>query len=129
MPLPSPRTFSEIAISESTTSIATSPVASTAVAPVAGYVQRVMAAAGGTTTGTVAVTVSINGGSDIANGALNIVAGTGARAGIVVELPLVGGGATSGVTVNEGDQITFTPSGGIGASIGGAFGLVIRGIV
>jgi hypothetical protein len=129
MPLPSPRTFSELAISESTTSIATSPVNATAVAPVPGYVQRVMAAAGGTTTGTIAVAVSINGGSDIANSALTIAAGTGARAGTVVELPLVGAGATSGVFVNEGDQITFTPSGGTGASIGGAFGLVIRALV
>src|SRR5689334_8185946 len=100
MPLPSPRPFSEIAISESTTSIATSPVGATAVAPVAGYVQRVMAAAGGTTTGTITVAVSINGGADIAGGALTVAAGTGARAGTVIELPLVGAGATSGVAVN-----------------------------
>ncbi|OAF05459.1 hypothetical protein AYJ54_00710 [Bradyrhizobium centrolobii] len=83
-----------------------------------------MAAAGGTTTGTTTVTVTINGGSDIAGGALTIAAGTGARAGSVVEF--AGVGASSGVFVNEGDCITFTASGGTGASIPGAFALVIR---
>jgi hypothetical protein len=128
MPLPLPRPFFEQVVSESTTSIATTPVAVTAVAPVSGYVQRGMAAAGGTTTGTTTVAVTINGGSDIFNGALTIAAGTGARNNPSVELPLVGAGLTSGVYVNEGDCITFTPSGGTGASIPGAFGLVIRAL-
>jgi hypothetical protein len=44
----------------------------------------------------------------------------------VVELPLVGSGSTSGVWINEGDLVTFTPSGGTGSSIGGAFAMVIR---
>jgi hypothetical protein len=123
MPLQNPRPLNEAHICESTTSIATTPVAAAAIAPVAGYVQRVMAAAGGTTTGTTAVSVQINGGSDIAGGALTIAAGTGARAGTVVELALKGAGSTSGVYVNEGDFILFTPSGGTGASIPGAFGL------
>ena len=46
--------------------------------------------------------------------------------GTVVEVALVGAGSTSGVYINEGDCITFTPSGGGGASIPGAFALVIR---
>ena len=129
MAMPQPRPgISEYAICESTTSIATTPVAVSAIAPVAGYVQRGMAAAAGTTTGTVTVAVSINNGSDIFNSTLTVAAGSNARAGTVVELPLLGAGTTSGVFVNEGDCITFTPSGGTGASIGGAFSLVIRGL-
>jgi len=125
MALTKPRTNSEYPICESTTSIATTPVAMSAIAPVAGYIQRVMAASSGTTTGTITVAVTVNGGSDIAGGALTIAAGAGG-AGSVVELPLVG---ASAVWVNEGDLIVATPSGGTGSSIGGAFAAVIRGIV
>ena len=46
--------------------------------------------------------------------------------GVVQELALCGAGTTSGVHVNEGDNIVFTPSGGTGSSIGGAFTVVIR---
>ena len=122
------RPMSEVQVSESTTSIATTPVAAGALAPVCGYIQRVMAGAGGTTTGTITVTVTVNNGSDIANGALTIAAGSNARQGSTVELALNGAGTTSGVFVNEGDFITFTPSGGTGASIPGAFAAVIRAL-
>lgn len=125
MALTSNRPFSECYINESTTSIAATPVAVTAVAPVAGYVERGMAAAGGTTTGTIIVAVTINGGSDIFGSALTVAAGSNARAGSVVELPMVG---SSAVYVNEGDCITFTPSGGTGSTIPGAFALVIRAV-
>lgn len=126
MPLPKNRPLNEAEICESTTSIATTPIAATCIAPCAGYLQRVMAAAGATFTGTIAVTVAINGGSDVANSLLNLPAQTGAVAGVVVELALQGAGATSGVYVNEGDVIVFTPSGGTGASVQGAFAAVIR---
>jgi hypothetical protein len=126
MALTSNRPFSEIVAKASTSSIGATPVAGYAIAAVAGYVQRVMAAAGGTTTGTITVAVAINGGSDIANSALTIAAGSGVRAGSVVELPLVGAGSTSGVFVNEGDIISFTPASGGGSNIPGAFALVIR---
>lgn len=122
------RPMNEATVSEGTTSIATTPVVAQAVIPTAGYVQRVFAAAAGTTTGTVTVAVAINGGSDICNSLLTIAAGTGARAGSVVELGTTGAGSTDGVWVNEGDCVTFTPSGGTGATIGGAFTLVIRTI-
>lgn len=128
MPLQNPRPLNEAHICESTTSIAATPVAAGAIAPAAGYIQRGMAAAGGTTTGTITVAVAINGGSDIFGGALTVAAGTNARAGTVVELALQGAGATSGVYVNEGDFISFTPSGGTGSTIPGSFGLVIRTI-
>ncbi len=121
MTLPIPRPFADMALVESTTSIATSPVPAVMIAPRAGLIERVMAGAAGTTTGTIAVAVSVNGGSDITNGTLTIPAGTGARAGSVLEF------ATLDATpVNEGDVITFTPSGGTGSSIGGVFALVIR---
>jgi hypothetical protein len=121
MTLPTPRPFKDMPLCESTTSIATTPVGAAMIAPRAGIIERVMAAAGGTTTGTIAVAVAINGGSDITGGNLAIAAGTGARAASVYEL-----GATSGTPVNEGDLITFTPSGGTGASIPGAFVAIIR---
>ncbi|MCP1758026.1 hypothetical protein [Bradyrhizobium elkanii] len=124
MPLTVNRPFKDVAVCESTTSIATTPVIATGIAPSAGYVERVMAAAGGTTTGTIAVAVSINGGSDITGGALTIAAGSNARAASILEFP--GVGTASGISVNEGDFITFTPSGGTGASIPGAFVMVIR---
>jgi len=123
MPLTKDRPLNEVTLAESTTSIATSPVAVSAVVATAGHIQRVAAAAGGTTTGTIAVAVSVNGGADITGGNLTIPAGAGARNGAVYELPLVG---ASAVFVNEGDLITFTPSGGTGATIPGAFAAVIR---
>lgn len=126
MPLVKPRPLNEGIFASNTTSIGASPVACTAIATDSGWVQRVMAAAGGTTTGTVAVSITINGGSDITAGALTIAAGTGARAGSIMEFP--GVGSSSGVFVNEGDCVTFTPSGGGGASIPGAFALVVRSI-
>lgn len=126
MPLTKPRPLNEGVIATNTTSIATTPVAVTAIATDSGYVQRVMAAAGGTTTGTIAVAVSINGGSDITGGALTIAAASNARAGSIMEF--AGVGTSSGVYVNEGDCVTFTPSGGTGASIPGAFALVVRSI-
>jgi hypothetical protein len=123
------RPTNEAHMVEGTTSIATTPLAAQMAVPTAGYVERLMAAATGTTTGTITVAVTINAGvTDIANSALTIAAGTGARAATVVELPLVGAGTTSGVWVNEGDVLIFTPSGGTGASIGGAFTAVIRTI-
>jgi hypothetical protein len=106
-----------------TTSIATAPVAASCVITNAGYISRLTAAAGGTTTGTISVSVSVNGGSDITGGNLTVAAGTGARNGGVLELPVAIGTC---YFVNEGDQVSFVASGGTGASIPGAFGLVVR---
>lgn len=126
MPLIKPRPVMDVDFSCGTSSIGASPVAATAVATVSGFVQRVIAVAGGTTTGTIAVAVSINNGSDITGGGLTIAAASNARAGSVMEF--AGIGSASGVFVNEGDCIVFTPSGGGGASIQGAFALVVRSI-
>lgn len=123
MAYPKKQILKDVVLAESTTSIATTPVAAVAIAPISGTIVKVLAAAGGTTTGTTNVTVTVNGGSDIAGGNLNVAAGTGARNGAVVDLNKTNAGA---VTVVEGDIITFTPSGGTGASIPGAFVAVIR---
>lgn len=126
MPLIKPRPINDVDFSSSTSSIGATPVAGVTVATVSGFVQRVIAAAGGTTTGTIAVAVAINGGSDITAGGLTIAAGSNPRAGSVMEF--AGIGSASGVFVNEGDFISFTPSGGGGASIPGSFALVVRSI-
>lgn len=123
MGLPPKIPFSDVFLAEGTTSIATTPVPAVFVAPCAGILRKVYAAAGGTTTGTIAVAVTINAGADITGGNLNVAAGSNARPGSGLDLPKVGVGA---VMVNEGDMITFTPSGGTGASIPGAFAAVIR---
>lgn len=123
MTLPVNRPFKDIQLSESCTSIATTPVAAFFIAPTTGYIQRVLASAGGTTTGTIAVSVVVNAGSDITGGGLTIAAGTGARNNPAYTFPLTGANA---VHVIEGDFITFTPSGGTGSSIPGAFAVVIR---
>jgi hypothetical protein len=82
----------------------------------------VFAAAGGTTTGTITVAVTINGGSDICGSALTIAAGSGNSGSSVFNVAPTG---ANSVTVQEGDFILFTPSGGTGASINGSFALVI----
>jgi hypothetical protein len=114
----------EVALTEGTTSIATAPVAAQVTVPVAGMVQRLYATASGTTTGTITVAVAVNGGSDITSGGLTIAAGTGSRGNLPFEFAAIG--STIGPSVSEGDVLTFTPSGGTGASIGGAFTAIIR---
>src|SRR3974390_478543 len=107
------RPWNEIAHCEGTTSIATTPVAAQIICTNAGYLERVFASAAGTTTGTITVAVSLNGGSDLCNSLLLIPAGTGARAGASYEWPMniSVGQTTSPTYINEGDTITFTPSG------------------
>lgn len=122
MALPSNFPFSDVVLSEGSTSIATSPVPAVMVATCPGILRKVFGASNGTTTGTITIAVSINGGSDITGGALTIAAGAGGN-NPGLDLPKVGANANY---VNEGDIITFTPSGGTGASIAGAFSAVIR---
>lgn len=120
------RPLNDVDFSAATTSIGATPVAGNTTATVSGFVQRIVASAAGTTTGTIAIAVSINNGSDITGGGLTIAAGSNPRAGSVMEFAM--NGASSGVFVNEGDNIVFTPSGGGGASIPGSFALVVRSI-
>ena len=120
------RPYNDVCLMEGTTSVATTPVNVTMVAPCSGYIQRVVGAVGGTTSGTITTTVVVNGGSDICGGNFTIAAGTGARAGVIYELALIGAGVTGGVAVNEGDCIVFSPTGGTGNTIQGGFCCVIR---
>ena len=125
MALSTPRPFNELSLAESTTSIAASPVAMLFAAPCHGYLQRGSAVSGGTTTGTITVAVTVNGGSDVFAGALTIAAGTGPVNNGSVTLPLTG---VNAVFVKEGDAIVATPSGGTGASISGAVTLTFRSL-
>jgi hypothetical protein len=123
MSLPSNKPpMGDVFLAEGTTSIATSPVVASIVSPVSGILRKVFAASNGTTTGTITVAVAVNGGSDVTGGQLKIAAGAGGN-NPGLDLPKVG---ASTVMVNEGDVISFTPSGGTGASIPGAFTAVIR---
>lgn len=103
-----------------TASVGTTPVAAYCVAPFKGYVVRTYGVLEGTiTTAPAAIAVAINGGANI--GALSIavgVAGTAAE-----DTP-----SASEVNrwVNQGDVISFTPSGATGASIPATFHAVIR---
>lgn len=115
--------FADVLLAEGTTSIATTPVPAVFVSPCAGMLRKVYAGAGGTTTGTIAVAVTINAGSDITGGNLTIAAGSNARSASSIDFPKVG---VSEIAVSEGDFITVTPSGGTGSSIPGAFAIVIR---
>lgn len=123
MPLNNPHPFSDVYLSASTLSISLTPAPASVVSPVAGILVAVLAAADGTTAGTAAIAVSINGGADVTGGGLTVPAGTGARNNPAFPLSKVG---IHVVEVSEGDVITFTPSGGTSATIPGSFAAVIR---
>jgi hypothetical protein len=117
MPVPVPRPLSDgSTVYARTTSIGASPVAGNTVAIEKGRIQRVFVFSEGASTGTITITVAING---VTVGTVVFTGGANARA--VVEF------APSGeVEVVEGDLITFTPSGGGGATIPGHFYAIIR---
>jgi hypothetical protein len=121
MSLPNVRPVNEWTIDTYCSSIGATPAPVSVVAPVKGRITRTLAVSNGTTTGTIAIAVGINAGADIGAGSLSIAAGAG---GVAAEdFPANTGGNAQ---VNEGDVITFTPSGGGGASIPGWFCAVIR---
>lgn len=120
MPLPIDRPVNEQAVYARTTSIGASPAAGATVATKRGRIQRAFAFSEGASTGTISVTVAVNGttvGTFPFTGGSNAF-GSG-------EFPVLGT-STPGDVV-EGDTITFTPSGGGGATIPGHFYAVIRG--
>jgi hypothetical protein len=104
-----------------TASVGTTPAAAWCVAPVKGKIVRTYAVLEGTITGTAAIAVGINGGADIGTGALAI--GPGGAGSEASDTPA---NANQSARVNEGDVISFTPSGGGGASIPATFHAVIR---
>src|SRR5437879_118439 len=120
MTLPSVQPMNEWVVTCKTASVGTTPVAAWCVSPVRGKVVRTYAVLEGTiTTAPAAIAVAINSGANI--GALSIpigVAGSGAS-----DLPPNSAGAAQ---VNDGDFISFTPSGATGAGIPATFHAVIR---
>jgi len=82
MAVPTPRTLKDYFLSCFSPSIATSPVATQVVVPFSGRIVKTYGVSLGTTTGTTAVAVAINGGSAISSAALSIGAG---GAGVEVE--------------------------------------------
>jgi hypothetical protein len=121
MALPNVRPVNEWTVTAKTASVGTTPAAAWCVAPVKGKIVRTYAVLEGTITGTAAIAVAINGGSDIGTGALSIAAGaagTGAN-----DAPA---NANNSAAVNEGDFISFTPSGATGPNIPATFHAVIR---
>lgn len=123
MALPQVRPFSEWVVCAFATSIGTSPQTAICVAPVKGHLMRVGMASNGALTGTTTATVTTtaSGATDLASGLLQLAAGTG-----VVNLVDISAINAANSVIAEGDTITFTPSGGTGASIGGNFWAVIR---
>jgi co-chaperonin GroES (HSP10) len=114
MALPVNRPYNEMVAYARTTSIGASPVAIKAAAPMKGSLQRVVVHSEGASTGTITITVAVG-----ATTVGTVVFTGGADVTAVGEFSLV--------NVNEGDVITFTPSGGGGATIAGNFQAVIRG--
>jgi len=115
MVLPLNRPFHESAVYARTASIGASPAAGSTVSIHKGNLQRAFAVSEGASTGTISVAVSINGGPTVAT--ISFTGGTNAIGSVEVNTP---------VTVNEGDLVTFTPSGGGGATIPAHFYAVIR---
>jgi hypothetical protein len=126
MAYPNVRPNNEWVVSAATLSIGSTPVPAVCVAPVKGHIVRTGMASNGALTGTTVASCIItpaggSAGSDIGSGALSLAAGTAITA--------IDTGFNINSTnnyVNEGDTITFTPSGGTGSSIGGNFFAVIR---
>src|SRR5947209_16787110 len=121
MALPNVRPLNEWVVTAKSASIGSTPVAAFCVAPVKGRVVRTFVVTEGTLTGTLAVSVGINGGSDIGAGGLSVAAG--AAGSTASDTPA---NAAGNAIVNEGDTIAFTPSGATGSSIPGCFHAVIR---
>ena len=113
MPTPINRQFDELPVYARTASIGATPVAASTVATKKGRITRAAALCEGAASGTIAVALAINGGASA--GSFVFTGGANAR-----------GAADFNIPVEEGDLITFTPSGGAGASIPGHFYAIIR---
>jgi hypothetical protein len=119
MTLPTNRPFNESAAYARTTSIGASPAPASTVATKKGFIERAFAFSEGASTGTIAVAIAINGGTSI--GSISFTGGANAIGALELGSP------SATLAVNEGDLITFTPSGGGGATIPGHFYAIIRG--
>ena len=118
MALPLNRPIDEVVVTARTTSVGATPVAASTVAVAKGFLERAFAFSEGASSGTIAVAIAINGGSTV--GTISFTGGANAIGS--VELGL----ASANLYVNEGDLITFTPSGGSGATIPAHFYAIIN---
>ena len=118
MALPLNRPIDEIVVTARTTSIGATPVAGSTIAVAKGFLERAFAFSEGASTGTIAVAIAINGGSTV--GTISFTGGANASGSVEMGL------ASLSLYVNEGDLITFTPSGGGGATIPGHFYAIIN---
>lgn len=112
MALPIPRPIDEVPVYARTTSIGATPVAASTLALAKGYLERAYAFSEGASSGTIAVAVAINGTTV---GTITFTGGSNAVGSAEFGL------ASANLWVNDSDVITFTPSGGAGATIAGHF--------
>lgn len=119
MALPVDRPYHEMIVPAKTASVGTTPVAAFATIPCKGLLVRTFAVLeGAITTAPAAIAVAINGTT--VTGALSLAVGVAGSS--ASDTPTATEAAR---TVNEGDVISFTPSGATGASIPAAFQAVI----
>lgn len=120
MAYPENRPLSEVYVSCHTASVGGTPIAARCISPVRGRILRVYSVLGGAiTTANATITVAIN-GTTVTGGAMTI-AFSGSAAGDVDTAD-----PTALNFVNEGDAISFTPSGASGASIPCQFMAIIE---
>jgi hypothetical protein len=112
MALPQNRPADELPIYARTTSIGATPAAGSTVAVKKGTLTRAFAFSEGASSGTITVDVAIN---DVSAGTFSFTGDTDAT-----------GSGDFNAAVSEGDVVTFTPSGGSGATIPGHFYALIR---
>jgi hypothetical protein len=103
-----------------TASVGSTPQAAFVRVPKRGRIEKTGVIVTGALTGTLAVAVAINGGSSITSAAISQA--TPASATVFQSLL----NSTDAADVNEDDVISFTPSGGTGASTTGYFFAVIH---
>lgn len=116
MALPENRPLSEAYVFAYSSSIGATPIVAYARSPVRGRILKVGCIQNGAVTGTSTIAVAVN-GTAVTGGSITVTAGA---AGALFEATPTGAN-----TVNEGDVISFTPSGATG-TVTGALSVVIE---
>lgn len=120
MPLPIPHPLNEVVVYAFSPSVGGTPIAARAVSPVRGKVIKtgsVLYAAITTADATVAVAIN---GAAVTGGGFTIPQASSAAGDVASAVP------TAANNINEGDQISFTPSGASGTTVGANFYAIIR---
>jgi hypothetical protein len=115
MALPNNHPLSELVVHGYSSSLGATPITAYMRAPTRGKIIEVGVIQNGTVTGTATVTTAVNGAA-IAGGALTVTAG-GAGA-------LFSANPTAANDVNEGDVISFAPSGATGTVTGYCYAVI-----